>query len=118
MERGQEWEYERLAESHPIYHCYFDFGQPPPGYDMAMIQYPGRGRVAHGYLEGVTLEGRLWILFSQKGYALGVHDFWPDGYYPMMGGDPVRIVQFCINTIIFALTQEGSITNRVMDVVR
>jgi hypothetical protein len=118
LTQGKEWEYEILPEGHPIYHCYFDFRQPPPGMDMLILQTAGRGRVVHGYLEGVTLEGRMWILFSQKGYALGVHDFWPGSYYPMAGGNPVRIVQFCINTIIFALTQEGSITNRVMDVVR
>jgi hypothetical protein len=115
---GKQWEYERLPEDHPIYHCYFDFSMPPPGKDMNMMQYSGYGRVVHNYLEGVTLEGRLWILFSQKGLALGIFDHWPGSYYPYKGGDPMRMVQFCINTIIFALTQEGSITNRVMDVVR
>ena len=32
--------------------------------------------------------------------------------------DPTRQFQFGINTIIFALTQEGSITERLMDVVQ
>ena len=32
--------------------------------------------------------------------------------------DNTRLLQFGINTIVFALTQEGSITNRVMESVR
>jgi hypothetical protein len=31
--------------------------------------------------------------------------------------DPTRQLQFGVNLIVFALTQEGSITNQVMDSV-
>ena len=41
---------------------------------------------------------------------------WGDPLNPQMREE--RMVQFGINTIIFALTQEGSITHRVMDEVR
>ena len=68
------------------------------------------------YLEGITIDGRLWILFGQKGYAISIHDFRLGGPYEAFG-DIKRPLQFCVNTIIFALTQEGSITNRVMDIV-
>lgn len=68
----------------------------------------------HGYLEGVTIDCRLWILLSNKGYSIAWYHWSPGGPYEK---DASRIWQFGINTIIFALTQEASVTNRVMDSV-
>ena len=115
----RDWVYERLPKDHPVYHCYYDFDTPPQGEDT-LCYYAGKEQGIPrapmcGYLEGVTIDGRLWILFSQKGYALAWSDWQPYGNYPR---DPNRILQFGVNTVIFALTQEGSITNQVMDTVR
>ena len=59
-------------------------------------------------------------VYSRKDYA-HAWTFWGPDNYINYGGwlnwDPRRSLEFGINTIIFALTQEGSITNRVMDSV-
>jgi hypothetical protein len=61
------------------------------------------------YLDGVFIEGRLLGICTCKNYW----NLWwkgaPQGH--------TRVLQFGVNIIIFALTQEGSITNRVMDTV-
>ena len=117
LSKGRAWEYERLPKHHPVYHCYYDFDTPPYGLDLHMYKLWMQGAASlcdpvAEYLEGIVLDGRLWILFSQKGYTLGIHD----GAYHK--NDITRMLQFCVNTLVFALTQEGSITNQVMDTVR
>jgi hypothetical protein len=110
LQHDRDWGYERLPQSHPLYHCYYDFDSLPVGMDSLMMSY--RGGAINDYLEAITIEGRTWILFSQKGYLLGIHDFRPGGYYPGLANiEPM--LQLCANTIIFALTQEGSLALRL-----
>ena len=111
---------EKLPNSHPIYHCYFDFEGPPPGSDAAdKWQYPDLV-VIRRYLEGIEVDGRLMALLSRKTYTGAWSFFGPDNYinsgWEFM--DPEGAFRFGINTIIFALTQEGSITRRLMDGIR
>ena len=118
-ERGKDWDFERLPNSHPIYHVFFDFDSgPPTGGDFWIIRHGSNayGLPFAGYLEGITLDERLLAILSQKCY----YNPWGDWGLPTTSYanmDPVRALQFGINTIIFALTQEGSITKRVMDSV-
>ena len=124
FEHGQVWDFEMLPNTHPIYHCFLDFNGPPTGADR-----PGRmssGPAARGadrFLRGVYINGRLVCIYSTKGYFVPWGDWGPDGAGTRQGHnyahlDPTRQLQFGANLIIFALTQEGSITNRVMDAVR
>ena len=112
--RGQA--FERIPNSHPIYHCYFDFDGPPMGYSFQSFL----GSTDYAYLEGLFLEkGRLVGIISRKWYANPWGDWGPDGF-PGHGYekfDPTRPLQFGVNLIIFALTQEGSITHRLMESV-
>jgi hypothetical protein len=104
QEYGRGWTFEILPNDHPMFHCYFDFdGSPGSWYDTEMY--------LSGKLEGITVDGRLLLAICQK--AL-VH-IWGDPLNPEMREE--RMVQFGINTIIFALTQEGSITHCVVDTV-
>jgi hypothetical protein len=110
FEYGKDWTFEDLPSAHLIYHCYFDFDQAPQAKALTMDTSRWKD------LEGVEIHGRLVATIS----ALWLWHAWGDwgrvdGY---VGLDPTRVMQFGINMIIFALTQEGSITNRVMDVVR
>jgi hypothetical protein len=107
---------EKLPNDHPIYHCYFDFDGPPIGGDGAWVQVdPDRAEVM-GYLEGIEIDGRLVATYSRKDYT-HAWTFWARA--PMYRDwDPTRPLQFGINTIVFALTQEGSITHRLMESVR
>jgi hypothetical protein len=102
---GKDWRFELLADSHPIFHCHFDMAGPPPiAYDRI---FSNGGRV-----EGAYVAGRWNAILSQKGFVL----FWNDPSNP--GSTIERMLQFGVNTIIFALTQEGSVTHRLMESVR
>ena len=99
--------YEALPNQHPIDHCYFDFDSgPPTGADYIQSFYPGMDLIDH--IDGLTVDGRLVGILSEKGYYI----------WSWTEPDPRRLLQFGINTIIFALTQEGSITHRLMDSIR
>ncbi len=105
-----DWDLERLPKDHPVYHCYFDFDGPPVGTEWKREEY-----INIDYLEGVILEGRVLAIISQKNYA---HPWADWGILPhYRDKDPTRQLQFGVNLIIFALTQEGSITHQVMNMV-
>jgi hypothetical protein len=112
--------FQKLPHSHPIYHCYYDFDGPPFGADAAMRSRDPSFEIVE-YIEGVQMDGRLVAILSGK-YYTHAWTFWGPGNYVNYGDwadwNPERPLHFGINTIVFALTQEGSITNRVMDVVR
>jgi hypothetical protein len=105
LEYGREWTFEILPNDHALYHCYFDFEGAPSGPSDKTFELGEK-------LEGITVGDRLLVATCQK--AL-IHT-WGDPLYPNMRVE--RMIQFGINTVIFALTQEGSITHRVVDVVR
>ena len=108
-------QYEVLPTSHPVYHCYFDFDRPPLGAEATVDR-----RYADVPLEGLTIEGHLVAILGRNGYY-HPWTFWgPTGptKFPYRDWDPTRHLQFGINTIIFALTQEGSITHRLMESIR
>ncbi len=115
----QDWEFEKIPESHPIYHCFYDFyGGPPMGGDRLIITESQPDTFTHDYLEGIYIGERMVAIASQKWWANAWGDWGPDGVH---GGyshlDPTRQFQFGVNLVIFALTQEGSITNQVMQYV-
>ena len=112
---GVDWEYEPLSPKHPIYHCYFDFDRAPDGFNAihgtAKVTLPNPQTI-----EAIIIDGRLWGILNMKNYMVPLLDV----YYPRPGAanrNYVRQLQFMINVVIFALTQEGSITNQVMDSV-
>jgi hypothetical protein len=101
---GKNWDFETLRNDHPLYHCYFDFdGAPGAPWDREMV--------LSGYIQGVCI-GERWLMILSQKYLLYL---WHDPHHPELRSE--RMIQFGVNTIIFALTQEGSITKRVMDSV-
>jgi hypothetical protein len=107
---GKEARFFRLPQDHPIYHSFFDFDGPPGSGS-------GSTGVRADYLIGVEVDSRLAVVLSYQSLAY----YWENvgfrndrKYYT----DNARYLQFGINTIVFALTQEGSITNRVMQTVK
>jgi len=120
---GKDWDWELLPNSHPLFHTYFDFDGPPPGYLMSSITVWGWGTSdVSRDLRGIILDGRLMCILTNQNY----NDAWVlwgvqggANFYPALAGwDPTRQLQFGVNTIIFALLQEGSITRRLMDMVQ
>lgn len=110
FEYAKDWTFEDLPSVHPIYHCYFDFDQAPQAKALSLDTSRWKD------LEGVEINGRLAATIS----ALWLWHAWGDWgrVEPYTGLDPARVLQFGVNMIVFALTQEGSVTNRVMDMVR
>jgi hypothetical protein len=105
--------FEKLPNSHPIYHCYFDFDGPPIGADAADNSIHHDEVHIISYTEGLATDGRLVALLNGKGYAAAWTAFGRRG--PWTTWDPSRAFQFAVNTIVFALTQEGSVTHRLME---
>ena len=108
----KDWVFAALPNSHPIYHCYFDFEGIPIGNDYES-KLTGNNRLdVYDSMDGVTLDGRLVGIVSNKDYV----EVWGRfGAWVMGGkGDYIRQDQLAVNLVLFALTQEGSITYRVM----
>ena len=107
---GKDWSFQVLPNDHPIFHCYFDFDGPPAGFCAS-----GFSADAHlGPLDGIAIEGRLIAIMSTMDIE-GVWNWWwqisPDY-------DNTRALQFLVNMIVFALTQEGSIAQQLMEGMR
>jgi hypothetical protein len=120
--QGIQGAYEALPNHHPVYHCYFDFDAgPPAAADGACIHSNVENMDILDHLDGLIIERRLLAILTKKGYYSpwanwGTTPFGGKGSYREM--DPTRQLQFGVNTIIFALTQEGSITHRLMDSIK
>ena len=116
---GRDWDFEVIPHSHAIYHCYYDFPHGPPACgEFWYISKRYLGKV-YKNLHAVFKEGRIIAIFSR----IWLGNAWGDWNQPPFSGlyqsrDNTRELQFGINIVIFALTQEGSITNRVMDSVQ
>jgi hypothetical protein len=101
---GRDWDFEDLPNSHPIYHCYFDFDGPLAPADSG-------GFDAHDFVRGITLDGRLVAMVETGDYEQCLRA------KPWGDVDGTRFKQFVVNTVVFALTQEGSLTQQTMDSV-
>ena len=115
---GKHWAFQRLPSDHPLYHCYYDFHGPPMGYWWPTVQSyticrtdPLQGAVHEGRLPGIITRRSYVAAWYGKGWVVGGHDI---SQMPQQR----RAQQFGINTIIFALTEEGSITRRLMGSVQ
>lgn len=108
--RGKDFWSERLPETHPIYTTFFDLsGGMPFGYDGSSLSQGKSGVKPWNYLRGYFIRDRL----------VGIEP--GDGGWGWQkderGGDSTRQLQLAVNIVIYALTQEGSITQRLMQVV-
>ena len=107
--------FEPVPNNHAVYHCYFDFDGPPVGAESAdKSHYPDQVRI-NPYLEGLEVDGRLMALLSGK----LIYGGWRFGDHPWTATwDAKRPLQFAVNMIVFSLTQEGSITHRLMQAIK
>jgi hypothetical protein len=107
---GRDWHTGKVPRDHPLFHCYFDFEGPPIGYGGSwMRDYP---IYFDEPMIGVFLRNALVCIITRRSY----HEPWNAA--PQHLAQRPRSLQFGINTIIYALTREGSITNQVMETVR
>jgi hypothetical protein len=111
--------FQKLPNSHPIYHCYFDFDAPPAAGDAPVAGNREYNLSPTDYLEGMEVDGRLSVVLSRKAYYSpwlpGIWGTGEGGSYEKL--DPGPALRFGVNLIVFALTQEGSITHRLLQSV-
>jgi hypothetical protein len=112
MSKGRDWEYQNIPKRHPVNHCFYDFDDgPPPGLDVLSYHDPERLCDPPYPIEMVVIDGRLWCIMSNRDYE----DMWSEkGNAPAYHLDPTTSFMFGVNMIVFALTQEGGITHRLM----
>jgi hypothetical protein len=107
FEYGRGWTFQALGNDHPVYHCYFDFDGPPAGYPSLEFS-----KDAHwGPLYGITIGNRLLAIKSTMDIE-GVWNWWMQ---ISPNYDNTRALQFLVNMIVFALTQEGSIAQQLTE---
>jgi hypothetical protein len=116
----KDWTYDRLPNSHAILHCYYDFENAPMGWGASSkIWGQEVGWDNTPYLDAVVMDDVVVALKTKQAYANAWGDWGPNGLHESYKYlDPTRCFQFGVNTIIYALTREGSITHRVMDAVK
>lgn len=114
---GYDAEFEKIPNTHWLYHCWEDFAGPPAGEDEVRPNPNHPVKERYRFLEGVFLNGRLAVLLSSKGYckAWGAWSRNP----PSLGGplDNTRQLQFGINVVVFACTQKGGIIDKNKQIV-
>jgi hypothetical protein len=121
LRKGGDWDFEVISPDHPIFHCYYDIEGLPTGSEGHLGERINPD-LAPSTLKGIVWDGRLIAIHCNKAYVFT----WGDWATPGMSANIVkrddldnrRQLQFGINTIIFALTQEGSITRRLMETMQ
>lgn len=121
---GSQGRVSRLRNSNELYHCFFDFPNGPPqggeksakkiGWASGPVNDPKTGVLIKPgiesfetpkditYLEGVTVNGRIAAVFSQKRYI----EKWKE----RTNNEPQ--LRMGVNMIVFAVTQKGGLTRQ------
>ncbi|MSR83713.1 MAG: DUF4159 domain-containing protein [Candidatus Latescibacteria bacterium] len=114
LNEGADWRFVTLSGRHPIYHSFFDFdtsvraNQISPHSSMNPLP------------EDLGMEiGTRLAVFLNAGPPLagGTGTLGEENDHDTKA-DATRSLQFALNTIVFALTQEGSVTQQLMTGVR
>ena len=86
----------KLPNSHPLYTSFFKFDGPP----ATSFELNGWGDdLVHDYLKGITINGRLGLLYSNKDYGCEWDYDWRNKRF--LAVDNTR---FAVNIVMYALT--------------
>ncbi len=86
----------KLPNSHPLYTSFFKFTGPP----ATTFELNGWGDdIVHDYLKGITINGRLGLLYSNKDYGCEWDYDWRNKRF--LAEDNTR---FAVNIVMYALT--------------
>ena len=116
----KDWQFRRLAISHPIYHCFYDVGSLPRG--MRDMHYAVGVPLTPNYLEGIVVGDQLVGVYSMRGYA----DFWAgmaeqeaetfdviNSPFLASAEEPM-VYNLGVNFLVYALTREGSLAQQLV----
>jgi hypothetical protein len=110
MNEGADWRFVVLHSDHPIYHSFFDFDTSVRHNQMS--QHSTSNPLPNDM--GLEIGNRLAVFLTAgrnievSTASLGEQE----GHW--VKADATRALQFTVNTIVFALTQEGSVTQQLM----
>ena len=119
-QEGKDWQFARLAITHPLYHCFYDVGSLPRG--MRDMHYVGSVRLTPDYLEGIVVGDQLVGVYSMKGYA----DFWAGvaeqerealdvANSPFIASaEEALVYDLGVNLVVYALTREGALARQLI----
>jgi hypothetical protein len=117
LNEGTDWRFVVLQSDHPLYHSFFDFDTSVRYNQMSIHS-------SHTPLPfdlGMEIGNRLAV-FLHAGPNTGRETYGAGSLGELstheVKADPTRALQFAVNTIVFALTQEGSVTQQLMIGVR
>jgi hypothetical protein len=100
---GSAGELRTISNDHFLYSCFYDFPEGPP-----RPPYQPRETTraqSHEYLEGIWLDGRLAVLYSEKKYSESLHF-----------SNPTDAVQkFAVNIVVCLLSQGSGKVLKIID---
>ncbi|MBI4531319.1 MAG: DUF4159 domain-containing protein [Candidatus Latescibacteria bacterium] len=110
LNEGANWRFVVLHSDHPIYHSFFDFDTSVRHNQMS--QHSTSNPLPNDM--GLEIGNRLAVFLTAgrdievSAATLGEQE----GHW--VKADATRALQFTVNTVVFALTQEGSVTQQLM----
>lgn len=88
---------QKLPKTHPIFRSFFEFKDGPPNTGLELNGWGDD--LVHDYLKGITINGRLGVLYSNKDYGCEWDYDWRNKRW--LAEDNTR---FAVNIAIYALT--------------
>jgi hypothetical protein len=108
---GKDFYTQRLTDDHPVFSSFFDIkgGGALSGLNENSLGSQKEGVYTWFSMTGFFIRGRLAGITTSHGWG------WENATY---NTDSTRQMQMAVNIVVLALTQEGSITQRLMQMVR
>lgn len=114
LNEGADWRFVVLESDHPIYHSFFDFDTSVRANQMS--QHSEANPLPKDL--GLEIGERLAVFLNSGPQVEGGRGSLGEQSTHQVKADATRALQFTLNTIVFALTQEGSVTQQLMTGVR
>ena len=87
----------KIPNSHPVYSSFFRFPDGPPA---TSFELNGWGDdLVHNYLKGISIDGRLGVLYSNKDYGCEWDYDWRNKRF--LAEDNTK---FAVNIVVYAMT--------------
>jgi hypothetical protein len=87
----------KLAQSHPIYRCFFRFEDGPPATSHELNGWGDD--IVHDYLRGLERQQRLGVLYSNKDYGCEWDYDWRNKRFQREDN-----TKFAVNVVVYAMT--------------
>ncbi|MBM3276647.1 MAG: DUF4159 domain-containing protein [Candidatus Handelsmanbacteria bacterium] len=114
LNEGGDWRFVVLEPSHPIYHSFFDFDAAVRANQMS--QHSSYNPLPKDL--GLQVGDRLAVFLNGGPDMETAAGSLGEQSTHQVKADATRALQFALNTVVFALTQEGSVTQQLMAGVR